>query len=136
MWRRVDRRLGRRLLILILSADNDPHAREAASVLHKRGVPYRRFDSGKFPAYARISVRHLPDAGSLYTLRDDDDFLDLLTVTAIWLRRPSRPTPSARIEDPEIARCVVSESAALVEDIWQTLDARWLPGPPASGHGS
>jgi glutathione synthase/RimK-type ligase-like ATP-grasp enzyme len=56
----------------------------------------------------------------------DGETIDLSEIHAAWDHRPQPPEPSAALS-PRSRRWAAFESAQFVNDVWHSLDCRWLP---------
>ena len=117
-------------MILLLTEMLDRTADEVQGLLEARGVPVLRLNPASFPREAEASMRidddhlmrsYLSLNGMPWALQD---------VRAVWLRRPDDAEVPPQVD--EIAsRFVQREWRHFLDDLWHTLDARWLPGPPS-----
>src|SRR5690349_6395460 len=114
-------------MILILTAPNDPSADLVASRLTARGARFLRFDDAQFPVESRLSVRYSRTRGLTHVLRMDGKAIDLSEIRAAWDHRPGRPKPAEELS-PMSRRFAVRECGEFIDDVWRTLDCRWLPG--------
>ena len=115
-------------MILILSANHDPHAAVVARKLGKRGTPFLWFDPAEFPSRCAITVSLNSENQSRYVLEYQSEQIDLHTVSAIWHRRPGIPEPDQVITDDRVYEWVSTESQSFIEGIWNTLDCLHVPG--------
>lgn len=117
-------------MVLLLTEMLDRTADEVQALLEARGTPILRLNPSSFPREATASMRILAD-GSL----DSHLILNglgrpLQGVRAVWLRRPDGPDVPPQV-DARATRFVAREWRRFLDDLWHTLDARWLPGPPS-----
>jgi hypothetical protein len=115
-------------MILILTEPDDPHANRVAAALGRRGARFFRFDFAEYPARASLSIE-LAGGRKRVLLSRGGETLDLAQCTAAWLRRPSKPTTRGRIAHPTLSGYAVNECVQVLQDVWNTLDVAWLPGP-------
>ena len=118
-------------MILILTSAGDTHADHVEGLLRDRGASCVRFDPAGFPR-ARITMAYASDGPSRCTLRRDDEDIDLGSLGAVWYRRPGAPSAHEDIRDEQTRVFVEQESRAFLQDLWQSLDCRWLPGTHAT----
>jgi hypothetical protein len=118
-------------MLLILSHPEDVHVEPALGRLRARGAEVACFGWSQFPAAARLVARRDSAGGSL-ELACDGGRLALDAVGAIWFRRPLRPVVSAQISDPLLREYAQRECLDFLEDVFQSLDASWLPAPVAT----
>jgi hypothetical protein len=117
-------------MILILTEDVDPHADQVTELLRCREARRVRFNPGRFPAGAELSLSCSAAGQVRSLLRDGGETIDLDQVTAVWYRRPRPPEPHAEITDPCVREYVTDEWRFTLNDLWHTLDCRWVPAPP------
>jgi hypothetical protein len=111
-------------MIAILSIADDPHADAVQAILDGWGEATARIDFTDFPSSSTSAVRFGPDG--LLDARwstSGGEPIDLLALTAIWLRRPGRPAPSAAGE------FVTAEITDFVDDVWDLDSLPVLPAP-------
>jgi glutathione synthase/RimK-type ligase-like ATP-grasp enzyme len=116
------------IVILLLSADNDPHALRVHDRLVAHNADVLWFDPGEFPAQAEIAVR-IGKHGVRRTIFRRGGDIDLERVTAVWYRRPSGPTPLPGVHDGKTTAYVVEECDNLVVTLFDSLDCLVVPGP-------
>jgi glutathione synthase/RimK-type ligase-like ATP-grasp enzyme len=117
-------------VILILTGPDDVHADSVSQWLSDQGEIVGRFDPGTFPRQSSLTYSLSRRVGRETILRWDSHTLNLDTVEAIWYRRPNVPSPADAVADPVARQVVTEESSGFLNDLWEALDARWLPGPP------
>jgi glutathione synthase/RimK-type ligase-like ATP-grasp enzyme len=115
-------------MILILSADTDPHAHRVHTKLIDRGADVLWFDPGEFPAEAEVAVR-IGARGVQRTILRRGKPIDLESVTAVWIRRPSGPTVGPGIAAGKTTAYVVEECDSLIVTLFDSLDCLVVPGP-------
>lgn len=115
-------------MILLLSADTDPHARRVYDQLVARHADVLWFDPGEFPAQAEIAVR-IGTHGVQRTIVRPGGDIDLERVTAVWYRRPSGPQPLPGVRAGKTAAYVVEECDTFVVTLFDSLDCLVVPGP-------
>lgn len=122
-------------MILILSEEMDPHATRVLEALRQRGAAgpqsVVRFNPGRFPSTTELSFSCTASGHVRRYLRVDGAMVDLDRVTAVWYRRPGRPEPHAEITDERMRKCIADECQSILNDVWHTLDCRWVPARPS-----
>ncbi len=115
-------------MILILSADTDPHAHRVHQALVARGAEVIWFDPGEYPASAEVAVRIGADGVRRTIARPSGD-IDLEAVTAVWIRRPSGPTLAETARPGKTSAYMVEECDSLIVTLFDSLDCLVVPGP-------
>lgn len=118
-------------MILILTDAFDPHVDYVSERLRERGAELFRLNPAQFPSEAELSVRLSATGEVQHLLRLHNEVIDLGHLTSVWYRRPKPPVAHEEIGDPRCRQYVEEESLAFVDDIWNGLDYRWVPAPPA-----
>ncbi len=118
-------------MILILTEEADPHADRVIEALRQRSAEWVRFNPARFPSGAEISFACTAAGQVCSLLRVEGETVDLDRVTAVWYRRPQSPEPHEEITDPCTRAHVADECRFTLNDLWHTLDCRWVPAPPA-----
>ncbi len=117
-------------MILILTQPFDPHADHVAEKLTARGAEFIRFDPVDFPARASLSVSYAPNGQMTSFLRLEEKVIDLTQLQSVWSRRPHAPAPHEQIQDATIREFAELDCRTFVQDLWDALPCRWLPGHP------
>ncbi len=117
-------------MILLLTAPHDAHVDAIEPILDQASVPYFRFDPANFPATATVTVRVDPTGALTGELHGDGVDIDLSTISATWIRRPGKPTPSATLVD-RAREFVASESADVAREVFDLFGGIRLPGHDA-----
>jgi len=120
-------------VILILTEEADPHADRVIEALRQRGTALRvvRFNPARFPSTAELSFSCSASGQVRRSLCVEGETVDLDRVTAVWYRRPQLPVPPAEITDERMRKCVADECQSVLNDLWHTLDCRWVPALPS-----
>lgn len=118
-------------MILIVTTPADLTAQAVERRLRSRGVKAVLFDSGRFPAEARITVSYR-DGLPRYVVRMDGQILCLDEVTSIWFRRPNPCVAHASIVDEEVRGVVEKDCGEFLGALWESMDCLMLPGTPAA----
>ncbi len=119
-------------MILILTQPFDPHADHVSQMLGARGAEFARFDPADFPAQASLSVGYAPNGQMRSFLRQGVTPIDLTQLQSVWSRRPQSPVPHEQIQDAATREFVALDCKTFVQDLWNALPCRWLPGHPAA----
>jgi hypothetical protein len=121
-------------MILVVTEDEDLHADHVITSLRRRGAACPevvRFNPARFPSAAELSLSCTAGGQVRRHLRLDGDTIDLDRVTAVWYRRPRLPEPHAEITDEKVRQCVADECQWILNDLWHSLDCRWVPALPS-----
>jgi glutathione synthase/RimK-type ligase-like ATP-grasp enzyme len=118
-------------MILILTEDADPHADHVEAKLRQRGAELFRFDPGRFPTRASVSVSYAGDGLFGVALESDGTTVDLTDLTAVWYRRPQPPVPHDDVTDPATRTYLAEECKTVMNDLWHALSCLVVPAPPA-----
>lgn len=121
-------------MILILTQPFDPHADHVAQMLSARGAEFVRFNPADFPARAGLSVGYAANGHMRSFLRLGETAIDLTQLQSVWSRRPRPPVPHEEIRDAATREFVAQDCQTFVQDLWDSLPCRWLPGHPAAIH--
>jgi putative peptide maturation system protein len=115
-------------MILIVSAPDDDHVARIAPELRRRGASVLWFDLAELPARAQLSVEYEARGCPRPVLRVRDIEVDLRAATAVWTRRPARPSPEG-ITDAALRDYARGETAEAWIGVTAMLDCLWVPGP-------
>ena len=119
-------------MILILTQPFDPHANHVAQVLEARGAEFIRFNPADFPMRTSLSVGYAPNGKMRSFLRLEDKIIDLAQLQSVWSRRPQAPVPHDEIQNPSVREFIARDCQTFVQDVWDTLPCRWVPGHPVA----
>ncbi len=128
-------------MILVISHDEDDHARAVLDVLGQRSGPeVRMLDVAQFPSKTHLTLdvcsaegvtqrafRQRTDAGADNSVVDS--VLDLQDVRVVWWRRPQPLSVDTEIEDQAHAQFAYTECFEALSGLWLTLDAAWVNEP-------
>src|SRR5689334_10131696 len=117
-------------MIVVLSRDDDVHADAVESELRRMDASVFRFDPARYPAQMDLSVRIDQHGCASVVLRDGAAEIAFDEVTAVLWRRPQRPRASAAIPGRAAAVEVEAEAADVCADVWELLDAPFVPATP------
>jgi hypothetical protein len=121
-------------MLLILTEPDDAHADAVCGMLDSRRHPYARLDPADFPLTLRVSayISHHPrtqlDLHEIATGRS----IDLLSVGAVWYRRPGHPASDPVLRDRIYREGIDEENHNFLQDLWQSTNCRWVPGTPGA----
>ena len=118
-------------MILILTEPSDTHSDFVIEKLKNRGADFLRFNPEDFPSRSSVSIGYAANGQMRSTLGWNGSSIDLNTIRSVWMRRPGLPVPDDRIQDETVREFVAAECQGYLRDVWNTLDAFWLPAPPA-----
>jgi len=118
-------------MILIATEPKDVHADLVESKLRARGEQVLRFDWAEFPARASLSVTWR-GADKRVVLRVAGARIDLRGCKSAWHRRPGKPQVCPELEGPYLRGYAEEECIRVMQDTWNALDTRWLPGTVAA----
>jgi putative peptide maturation system protein len=117
-------------VILVLSGDGDLHADAVEHELARGGERALRFDLAQFPERATVALALGADGTLSGGLDVDGERIAWSDVDAVWVRRPGRP----QLRRPDLGeitrRQLEADGAAVLADLWELLDARFVPGRP------
>jgi glutathione synthase/RimK-type ligase-like ATP-grasp enzyme len=65
-------------------------------------------------------------------LRVGEKSIDLTQLQAVWSRRPGSPVPHEQIQHAATREFITEDCKRFVQDLWNALPCRWLPGRPAA----
>jgi glutathione synthase/RimK-type ligase-like ATP-grasp enzyme len=116
-------------MILILTDDDDPHADCVEERLRRRGAEFLRFDPGRFPSTAALSLSYSATGDVEAMLTTKGARLDLSRVRAVWYRRPTPSLPHEEITEQLARDYIADECKIFIQDLWNSTDCFWLPAP-------
>jgi hypothetical protein len=119
-------------MILILTQPFDPHADNMSQILQARGAEFVRFNPAEFPSQAGLSVGYGANGKMQSFLRLGEKVIDLTQLQSVWSRRPRPPVPHEQIQDAKMREFIALDCQTFVQDLWNALPCRWLPGHPAA----
>ena len=117
-------------MLLVLTAPDDVTADVVIAKLRRRGAQVHRFDPADYPSRASLSLAFGAPGRRSATLHTSAGRIDLQQLQALWLRRPGLPVADARVQDPRWRRYIAAESAAHLDDVWNTLHCVCFPAAP------
>ncbi|GLW09731.1 hypothetical protein Misp01_48600 [Microtetraspora sp. NBRC 13810] len=116
-------------MLLIISSARDDSVRAVLPKLAARGVPLLWWDEADYPAACTLTTGF---AGGRWqqTLTYRGETYDLSKVTAVWDRRPDRPSAAGVREPSQRAFAEHAARLALRGAYHLMVRARWMPAPP------
>jgi len=116
---------GAPFVLLVTSDAHDVQASMLRDALGARRAYALLFDPSRFPSDGSVSVSYDDHRRVVLTL--DGRRHDLSRVAAVWWQRPRSPQPGPVVAD-EHREFVVRQSNAMLDGVWEGLDAVWVPG--------
>jgi len=118
------------IVLLIVTEQFDPHVDFAEPVLDERGIPWRRFHLGDFPA--RVSAGYEIDGSGIDgALRLRGEAIALRDIHAVWYRRTERMKLPAALDEAD-KLLAEREARAFIQGLWRLLDrVLWVSNPDA-----
>lgn len=114
-------------MLLVTSTREDDHVQRLLTVLDAQGADALVVDPSRFPVGMNLSVECQGETTRTLVGLDGRE-LDLARVSAVWWQRPRSAQASPRIA-PEQREWASRQAQALLDGIWDSLDALWVPGP-------
>ena len=113
--------------VLLVTTSYDAAPKYVASALDRRGVPFFRLDTDRFPSEIRATF----DPQGDLTITDGHRSISGKDVKSIWYRRNVKPMLPEGM-DPGLRDFCERESRAFLEGVLATLQTdRWLSSPQA-----
>lgn len=113
-------------MILIISYPNYPHVERVVEHLTR---PFVLFDTGWFPAQARLTAAYEECCESLVLSGPNGLSLNLAEVGAVWHRRISPMTLDDDLTDPTGRLFAWSEANEALLGVWYSLHCYWMNPP-------
>lgn len=114
-------------MLLVTSTPEEEQVRRLRAALGLRGADVVLFDPSRFPEEVRLSVAF--EGGTpLKTVEVAGRQVDLGRVSAVWWQRPQPPQAPALVP-PEQREWAAGQARALLDGLWDGLEALWVPGP-------
>lgn len=117
------------MAVLIVSTEEDPHARAVAAHLAGLGERPRILDLSLVPQRAHLSVRYTCCGTRRFELGEPGEAADLGEFGAVWWRRPQQPDMSPEIADGGHRLFAANEVHEALSGLWYALDAYWINDP-------
>lgn len=115
-------------LILIISTKFDPHVDIIIHQLHKRQIPFVRFNTEDFPLKASLTILFEGVTHSEELNFPNNPQIKGSDITAIWYRRPA-PFEFPSEFSPAAHIFAERETRAAIQGLWQLLDCLWVNHP-------
>jgi glutathione synthase/RimK-type ligase-like ATP-grasp enzyme len=115
--------------ILVISHDDDIHAREVLRHLETRGAEAVVLDTGRIPRETAITLAHDPEGAWRGSMELDGRALALESVRSVWWRRPRPYGLHDEIGGAEDRHFAYAETNATMAALWSLLDANWVNDP-------
>jgi hypothetical protein len=116
-------------MILIVSNQEDTHARAVMEHLQTQDAPFLLFDTATYPRQSKLSIEQQPGSPTGLGLTIDGIHHDLSTVNAVWWRRPQPFELDKAITLPDDQAFAYGECHAAINGLWRCLQASWLNDP-------
>lgn len=113
-------------MILILSNEQDAHAKKVIFFLKERNERFLVFDTSEFPINSQISIDYESLNPKLIYLNKEYRFDE---ITSIWWRRPQLFKVHPTIPSQEYQAFAYAEITEAFEGLWQITEAFWLNEP-------
>ncbi len=115
-------------MLLFLDREVDLHADWVEAECDRRGVPYVRLCTQKFPQEIQLAL-NLDDGHLGGRIQLPDREIRIEDITGVWYRRPEPAKPDPDLE-PEFAQFVKLESDETLYGLYRALwDRRWVNTP-------
>ncbi len=117
-------------MILVLSVEDDSHARAVVTCLARMGCQFRILDLSHFPQTLQMSLRYEQTRSRDYRLTGSSSGeLPLDSCCAVWWRRPQNYVLHSSITDPVFQAFAFAESHEAFSGLWLALDTFWINQP-------
>ncbi len=115
-------------MILILSSDDDVHARHVMHHIAERGHGATLLNLADFPKDAHL-IFEAGQSSSRRLLHYRGQTIDLSKVSSVWWRRPQPYGMHPDVTDPVLDNFAIREVDEAIQGLWLTLDADWINIP-------
>ena len=115
-------------MILIISSDQDSHARIVLERVKSEGKKAILLDLSKFPRESQLSLKYKPGVTQNVNALGDSD-LDLSACNVVWWRRPQYFVLHPEIKDPGYRSFAFGECYEAFSGLWLSLDSFWVNHP-------
>lgn len=116
-------------MIVIVSHEDDLHARRVIEQLTRGGHPSLLFNLAQLPNRATLSFDYRPEARPALQLRTDDGTVHALDgARSVWWRRPQAADPST-VTDPQLRLFTANEWNEAISGLWQLIEVPWMNNP-------
>lgn len=117
-------------MILIITAADDLPANDVERILRRRGADVLRFDVADFPSRANLTVSYRAGVPR-YCLRVAGRTHRFDSIDAVWFRQAAAGRIHDAIADAEVRNVLEQDCREFLASVWDSLDARALPGKPS-----
>lgn len=118
-------------LVLIVSTEFDPHADIIINQLHKRRIPFVRFNTEDFPLRASLTILFEGILHAEELSFPNNPQIRGSDITAVWYRRPA-PFEFPSGFSPAAHIFAERETRATIQGLWQLLDCLWVNHPESN----
>ena len=115
-------------MILILSSDDDVHARHVMQHIAQRGHSATLLNLADFPKDAHL-IFEAGQPSSRRLMQYRGQTIDLSKVSSVWWRRPQPYGMNPVVTDPVLDHFAIREVDEAIQGLWLTLDAEWINVP-------
>lgn len=115
-------------MILLLTNRRDITSDYIVLELKRRGIPFHRLNTDTL---SESLVDFDPTKSGSWSIRRENELLELSKVQAGYFRRPLPPSPPAEIIDPGERKYCVDEWSAVLKSLYWSMGERWLNSPKA-----
>jgi hypothetical protein len=115
-------------MILILSSDDDVHARHVMQHIAERGHTATLLNLADFPKDAHL-IFEAGQSSSRRLMQYRGRTIDLSTVSSVWWRRPQPYGMHPDVTDPVLDHFAIREVDEAIQGLWLSLDAKWINVP-------
>ena len=115
-------------MILIVTNKRDYTADYLISELNRQRIKFARFNTEDFPEKTILSFKLAADSVSGY-LEINSEKINLVNITSIWYRRPTKSELSNLAFDETSNDFAVNESWECLQGLWRVLDCFWVSNP-------
>lgn len=116
-------------MILIISTEQDDHAKSVAQKLNKYGEKPYILDLSLFPRDLHISLDISNNNNIRSRFINTNEEIDLTDSSVIWWRRPQPFLLHSEITDYTNSNFAYSECYSAISGLWQTINAFWVNNP-------
>ncbi len=118
-------------MILIVSNDDDDHARAVIESLRRRkSVAVQLLDLSRFPKELHLGLDYEEGAGPIRSwFRNDREAVSVSNCSVVWWRRPQPFSMHEELLDPSQLSFAHTECYEAVNGLWLTFPATWVNHP-------
>jgi len=115
-------------VILLVSQKFDPHVDIIIQKLHRKNIPFIRFNTEDFPLRASLTILFEGIVHSEELAFSNNPQIKGSDITAVWYRRPA-PFEFPSEFSPAAHVFAEKETRAVIRGLWQLLDCLWVNHP-------